>query len=385
MYLLRTAPCTSSPELLKFDAVLRESVSTTLNIDLGDNRWTQASLPVRLGGLGIRSVVSLAPSAYLASAASTEELTSSLLPTRLRDVIDSGIATAMSAWSQLATRSSTTSTSTPSPPASPVQRVWDSQCCEIQADLLLDAAADVVDRARLLASRAPGSGDWLHALPLSSVGLKLDNATVRISAGLRLGAPVVRPHICVCGAMVTSDGHHGLSCRRGSGRHSRHNQINDLLCRAFVSSGTSATREPQGLCTGNGKRPDGVTQIPWSRGRCLAWDATCPNTFAESHVQASGTRAGSAAEAAEVSKAQKYADITAGVDFVPVAIETSGTWGEQGFHLIREIGRRIAEVTHEPRATLFLRQRLSVAIQRGNAVCVMGTFRNSNTVATSEL
>ena len=65
MYLLRTAPCTDSPELLKFDAVLRESVSTTLNIDLGDNRGTQASLPVRLGGLGIRSVVSLAPSAYL--------------------------------------------------------------------------------------------------------------------------------------------------------------------------------------------------------------------------------------------------------------------------------------------------------------------------------
>ena len=174
--------------------------------------------------------------------------------------------------------------------------------------------------------------------------------------------------------MVTADGHHGLSGRRGSGRHPRQCQINNLLCRAFVSSATLATRKPQGLCTGSGKRPDGVTQIPWSRGCCVAWDATCPNTFAESHVQASSTRAGSAAEA---SKAQIYADITTGVDFIPVAIETSGTWSEQGFDLIREIGRRIAEVTHEPRATLFLRQRPSVAIQRGNAVCVMGTFRTS--------
>ena len=77
----------------------------------------------------------------------------------------------------------------------------------------------------------------------------------RISAGLRLGAPVVRPHACVCGAMVAADGRHGLSCRRGSGRQSRHNQINDMLCRAFVSSGTLATREPQGLCTNTGKRP----------------------------------------------------------------------------------------------------------------------------------
>jgi len=40
MYLLRTAPCTGSPESLEFDAVLRESLSTRLNIDLGDNRWT---------------------------------------------------------------------------------------------------------------------------------------------------------------------------------------------------------------------------------------------------------------------------------------------------------------------------------------------------------
>ena len=122
--------------------------------------------------------------------------------------------------------------------------------------------------------------------------------------------------------------------------------------------------------------------MPGQRGRCLAWDATCPNTFAESHVQASGTRSGSAAEAAEASKAQKYADIIIGVNFIPVAIETSETWGAQGFDLIRVIGRRIVEMTHEPRSTLFLRQRLSVAIQRGNAICVMGTFRSTNTVAT---
>jgi len=52
-----------------------------------------------------------------------------------------------------------------------------------------------------------------------------------------------------------------------------------VLCRAFIQSGTLATREPHSLCTGNGKRPDGVTQVPWSRGRCLAWDATCSLTF----------------------------------------------------------------------------------------------------------
>ena len=323
----------------------------------------------------------LAPSAYLASAASTSELTSSLLPAHLRHIKDSGIAPATSAWSRLAYNPSS-NTQSILPPVSMVQRFWDDPCCKVQSDMLLDAAMDHVNRARLLAARSPGSGDWLEALPLSCVGNKMDNTTVRIAAGLHLGAPIMHTHVCVCGKTVTVDGHHGLSCRFGSGRHSRHNQVNDVICRAFIKSGTLATREPHSLCTGSGKRPDGVTQIPWSRGRCLAWDVTCPNTFAESHVQASSTRAGLAAEAAEASKARKYADITTGVDFIPVAIETSGTWGEQGFDLIRKIGRRIAEVTHEPRATSFLRQRLSVAIQRGNAFCVMVTFRSTNTVAT---
>ncbi len=142
--------------------------------------------------------------------------------TTILDAVDSGIATAMSAWIRLATCSTAPSIAS-FPPASPVQHVWDNRCCEVQADLLLDAAADPIERARLLASRAPGSGDWLGALPLSGIGLKMDNATVRIAVGLRLGAPVVRTHKCVCGSLVTVDGHHGLSCRHGSGRHSRHN------------------------------------------------------------------------------------------------------------------------------------------------------------------
>ena len=291
MYLLRSAPCTDSPVLPLYDEVLRNSLSATLNVDLDDERWRQASLPARWGGLGVRSAVLLAPSAYLASAASTTELASSLLPVRLRDAVDSGIEPATSAWLRLAhypLQSSPTAM-----PTSIAQRSWDDPCCKAQAEILLDSAVDYVVRARLLAARSPGSGDWLEALPLSSVGNKMDNATVRIAAGLRLGAPIVCPHVCVCGKTVAVDGHHGLSCRFGSGRHSRHNQINDVLRRAFIKSGSLATREPHSLCTGSGKRPDGVTQVPWSRGRCLAWDATCPDTFAVSHVQASSTRAGS--------------------------------------------------------------------------------------------
>ncbi|XP_073949065.1 lipase 3-like [Choristoneura fumiferana] len=35
----------------------------------------------------------------------------------------------------------------------------------------------------------------------------------------------------------------------------------------------------------DGKRPDGVTLVPWKLGRALMWDATCVDTFALSHIQ----------------------------------------------------------------------------------------------------
>jgi hypothetical protein len=55
---------TDSPELPLYDGVLHESLVTYQYIDLDDHRWSQALLPVRWSGLGIRRVVSLAPSAY---------------------------------------------------------------------------------------------------------------------------------------------------------------------------------------------------------------------------------------------------------------------------------------------------------------------------------
>jgi hypothetical protein len=183
----------------------------------------------------------------MVSAASTIKLTSALLPMRLRITEDSGIASAMSTWTRLASNSKDPTSTLP--PTSQLQRVWDDQCCKLQVETLLDVATDHVVRARLLAACSPGSGDWLDALHLSSAGLKLDNATTRIAAGLRLGAPVVQPHVSVRGPTATVGGHHGLSCRHGSGRHARHMQLKDLLCRAFINTGTLAAREPHSLCT----------------------------------------------------------------------------------------------------------------------------------------
>ena len=66
LYLLRTAPCFLSCILHEYDTSLCSIVG---GIYVADQAWLQASLPVSSGGLGFRSAVQLAPSAFSASAA----------------------------------------------------------------------------------------------------------------------------------------------------------------------------------------------------------------------------------------------------------------------------------------------------------------------------
>ena len=225
LYVLRTAPCFLSPELARFDESLRHLVCVILNVPLDDNSaWLQASLPVRSGGIGIRRSVQLAPSAYLASAACCSELIPLIVP-------PPPIHLALSLWQ------ATHDNPPPSHPSSHHQRVWDSVVVETSSNALMVSAPNTQSRARLLAVSCPESGAWLHAMPISSVGLRMDDDVVRIAVSLRLGVPLCHPHMCsCCGAEVNNLGTHGLSCRFSKGRHSRHAALNDINKRAPVSS-----------------------------------------------------------------------------------------------------------------------------------------------------
>ena len=85
MYILRTSLCSGNQALEEFDATLRASLTTIVNCSLTDMAWNQATIPVAKGGLGIRNVVALAPSAYLASAAAIQVLQTRLLPSYIND------------------------------------------------------------------------------------------------------------------------------------------------------------------------------------------------------------------------------------------------------------------------------------------------------------
>ena len=60
-------------------------------------------------------------------------------------------------------------------------------------------------------------------------------------------------------------GNHCLSCRSGSSKFIRHSLINDIIWRAMTRAQIPSTKEPPGLLRSDGKKPDGVSLIPWSR------------------------------------------------------------------------------------------------------------------------
>lgn len=186
----------------------------------------------------------------------------------------------------------------------------------------------------------------------------------------------MRAHICVCGSEVDTNGHHGLSCRRSAGRHKRHAMANEVVLRAIRSINVHAELEPNRFLRGDGKRPDGATLDPWKRGLYLVWDFTCPDTLASSHRQFSSQEAGLVASRAETRKVEKYSELIASGEymFAPIAIETLGAWGPAALSVCADIGGRIAAQTGDLRAVGFLKQRLGLAVQRGNAASVCGTF-----------
>ncbi|XP_072938410.1 uncharacterized protein [Epargyreus clarus] len=375
IYFLRCSPFFRFINILnEIDSIIHKTLATLFNCQISDRAWTQASLPIRYGGLGVRKISSVSLPAFLSSTHSTQDLVSKILSKSLMNCDVAYMSEAKSAWVMACPNQNF-------PKLLNVQKLWDEPLCKLTYELLLNTSDDITERARLLAVSERESGYWLQALPSSHIGTLLDNSTLSLCLCLRLGLKINEPHRCVCGEGVDQSGHHGLSCQRSAGRMSRHACINDVIRRALVTINVPATLEPNGIVRDDGKRPDGLTLVPWKQGRSLVWDGTCVDTMAPSHIRATSMRAGAAAESAEAVKRRKYAAISQNYIFVPFAVETMGPWGPEAKQFYKELSSRLIETSGDPRAGAYLGQQISLAIQRGNAASVLGTLPRGSDLA----
>jgi hypothetical protein len=140
-----------------------------------------------------------------------------------------------------------------------------------------------------------------------------------------LGCNLCTPHICKCNAKIDEIGIHGLSCSKSSGRFSRHTEINYIINQSLTSIHVNSTLELNGLSRNDGKRPDGMTLVPWIKGQPLIWDVTVVDTLADSYVLKTTEVSGFAAEMACKRKHSKYSSIISS-NYIFNGFETLGPW-----------------------------------------------------------
>ena len=172
--------------------------------------------------------------------------------------------------------------------------------------------------------------------------------------------------------IVDPDGLHPLSCKASAGRASRHAELNGIIQRSLRRAKIASSLEPNIHDTR--LRPDGITIPPWANGKSLLWDVTVACTAAESYVDHTSNSAGWAAEHAAREKFRKYDSLLTRYLFVPLAMETLGPICREGSIFLKDLSRRLEEVTGDLREGEFLRQRLAVAVWRGNGISLMGAM-----------
>ena len=366
-YLIRTSPSWKFENFTSaFDKEIKDILETILNIDLNSQQWTQATLPISFGGLGIRKLRDIALPAFLSSSFGVKSHVSRILNFQDMTFI-AHFDEAVEEWKVL------NGLQEPSLPT--LQKNWDLINIQriIKEKLNFTSKTDL---ARFKALQCKESNAWLQSIPSSNIGTFMDNNSIRICIGLRLGCNICSAHTCLCGSLVTPKGLHGLSCQKSVGRIPCHTELNDIIGQTLSLLQVPTTREPTGLSRNDGKRPDGMTLTPWFKGKYLIWDATCVDTFADSYLSKTSLNARKLADTAAKDKHSHYSNIISSNNHILLAfaVETMGPWSSESITFIDKIGTQLQDISGDKRSKFYLIQRISMAIQRHNASRIMGTI-----------
>ena len=144
----------------------------------------------------------------------------------------------------------------------------------------------------------------------------------------------------------------------------------------MVRANIPSVLEPSGLSREDGKRPDGMTLIPWQGGKSVTCDVIVTDTVADSYLHLSAACAGSAAEGAASTKETRYAGLDYSYTFIPLAFENYGPINDKGTKF--QLGLRLRTISDDPRESAFLRQRISITPQRFNAIAFSDTFTSTS-------
>lgn len=247
--------------------------------------------------------------------------------------------------------------------------------------------------ARLHSISSSEAGAFLRALPGVAQFTSQEFST---ACTFRLGLPfpfIDRGLTCSCGQLVLERGQHLHCCSRGNERHSRHDDICDILADLSRRAGIRTTREPRNCFQGSRShsRPDMLLIQPLLQaddGKNLVTDVQITHPETSSQADSASAGKGVAARLAEQAKTRFYRDKTAvaNLSFTPLVLETYGRWGDQLKDFVDKLVNKIyrledGRVPHHAIADYY-RKRISASLQKGNARLLLQRVQRINLTAS---
>ena len=372
-YTLRTLdPSAHLSSLQRYDDAVRNTIESIVGTCITDDQWLQSSLPISMGGLGLRKASDHGPAAYIASVLESkniiEEVTKSDFHVDLSSVI--------SIYSQKAGQELVVESL-----ISAKQKDLSNLIDKHNLSTLLSSAQGQREIARLNSVGLPKAGAWLQAIPSKSLGLHLRNREMKVSLSYRLGLNVFAV-AGPCGACVTMNsdrlGDHAIACGSQGERILRHNSMRDILFQTALQAGLCPAKEEQALIPGKNYRPADVFLPNWRNGRSTCVDITIVSSLQQALVEKAADSPGAALEhALQRKNNQSKEDCEReGLEFLAMPVEVLGGFAKQSVEVVERLGRQLARQTGGDISKVInhLFQRLSIILMKYNSALI--TSRN---------
>ena len=246
------SPATMEDFLLRFDEAILEALCGICGTNIPAAAWSQAGLPIRLGGLGITHPSVVAPAAFVASSVTFMQQTEALNLPPSASIPPSAFQAACRRLAASVKDSSVLHSwgcaeeKIESAEEHGKQRFWSSAIFEsISKDLNSNASAR--DKLRLQCLFEPLSGAWLTAFPSPALSLSFSPMEFRRLPKWWLGLPQLSnpstpPQCKFCHQPMNIFGDHSVSCN-GISCVTRHNLVAEALASAAHVAGITIERE----------------------------------------------------------------------------------------------------------------------------------------------
>ena len=202
----------------------------------------------------------------------------------------------------------------------------------------------------------------------------------------RLGINFLEPGPCPsanCDHDEDINGDHAMHCRDDHGiRGGRHDRIRDQIFNEAQRACLDPTKEMPGIVPGSLSRPADVFVRNWIDGRKVAFDVSVVSPVQDAIILRASDIPGAAIEMRKAEKNRKHFDNcrARGIHFQALVVETFGGWDKDALVFLKKLagqGARRWGKTHALEIKHFF-QRMSIALQRGNASLLISRDREPN-------